>query len=571
MIKFSEIKYKNFLSCGNNTTTIQLDKCDSTLVLGTNGAGKSTILDALSFALFGKAHRNISKTQLVNSINNKQCEVQVKFSIGDAQYRVLRGIKPNAFEIYKHDKLINQQSHARDYQKILENNILKVNHKSFNQVVVLGTSNYVPFMELSTGQRRAVIEDLLDIRVFSDMNTLIKEKVSILKHDIQDNVSNMRRVDEKIKIQKEHINKLKSIDLSIATKNQKKVEDLNSEQELLKKRRNKLHEAYTAEYPAIKNLLQELNKINTDIGSGLIKCQHMAKDLVKREKFLTENDSCPTCSQNIAEEFKMTEQVKVRSSSKVVFAEMTQLKANKEELAAKISAANEEHARLDSIRSDIRVVESSVLNIERELQRIGNPTVDKAVDSSDSEFQLAEYEKQKSDYKKTEKVLSSKKAYTMAAVELLKDTGIKTKVVKQYLPAMNKMINQYLHILDFFVSFALDDSFNETIKSRHRDIFSYASFSEGEKHRINLALLFTWRQIAKMKNSVNTNLLILDEVCDSSIDGEGIDNLHKILYTLKKNTNVFIISHKQGVVEGKFDRTLSFEKRKNFSHLSETC
>ena len=570
MIIFEKLRYKNFLSTGNKQIEIDLNNASATLVVGSNGAGKSTMLDALSFGLFGKPHRNINKTQLINSINNKACEVEVEFKIGPNNFKVFRGIKPTKFEVYQNGKLLNQESHSRDYQKILENNIIKLNHKSFHQVVVLGSSNFIPFMQLPSHQRRTVIEDLLDIGVFTTMNTLVKERAAKLKQEILKTQSDIRICEESIRLQKNHIRQLQQIDLNQATKNQKKIEELNSEKELLTERNKEIHKNYTEKEPYLSGDIKAVSTKEKTISSELRESEFIVKGLIKKDKFLASNAVCPTCSQAIDSEFAASERSKLKEESDKHLREISKLGVIKNELIRELKEIKEKHASLLGTLSDIRINDSTIANIDTQIKRLTSVEETQSIDTTKAEKELNIQNENFKELSKTSTSQTSIKAYIDAIFELLKDTGIKTKVIRQYLPVMNKLINQYLQILDFFVSFTLDESFNETIKSRYRDEFSYTSFSEGEKQRIDLALLFSWRQVARMKNSANTNLLMLDETFDSSLDAEGVDNLLKILYTLKKDTNVFIISHKQDMLDGKFPAKLTFSKQNNFSYCASS-
>ena len=570
MIIFEKLRYKNFLSTGNKQIEIDLNNSSATLVVGSNGAGKSTMLDALSFGLFGKPHRNINKTQLVNSINNKATEVEVEFKIGPNNFKVSRGIKPTKFEVYQNGNLLNQESHSRDYQKILENNILKLNHKSFHQVVVLGSSNFVPFMQLPSHQRRTVIEDLLDIGVFTTMNTLVKERSAKLKQQIIKTQSDIRICEESIRLQKKHIKQLQQIDLNQATKNQKKIDELESEKELLIKRNEEIHDNYTEKEPYLSGDIKAVSTKEKTVSSELRENEFTVKGLIKKDKFLADNEVCPTCSQAIDSDFAASERNKLKEESDKYLKEISKLGVIKNELIRELKEIKEKHSLLTSTLSDIRINDSTIANIDAQVKRLSSVEETQSIDTTKAERELNTQNENFKELSKTSTGQTSIKAYIDAIFELLKDTGIKTKVIRQYLPVMNKLINQYLQILDFFVSFTLDESFNETIKSRYRDEFSYASFSEGEKQRIDLALLFSWRQVARMKNSANTNLLMLDETFDSSLDAEGVDNLLKILYTLKKDTNVFIISHKQDMLDGKFPAKLTFSKQNNFSYCASS-
>ena len=565
MIIFETLKYRNFLSTGNTPTKIQLNKNTATLVVGANGAGKSTMLDALSFALFGKPHRAINKPQLVNSINNKNCEVEVTFSIGPNQYKVFRSVKPGKFMIYKNDELLNQESHTRDYQKVLESNILKLNHKSFHQVVVLGSSSFIPFMQLPSAQRRGVIEDLLDIGVFTKMNSLTKERYSKLKSEIRSTEGNINILREKIILQKRHINELKQIDLNQSVKHEKKISELEAEVTLLTERNIELHLQFDEAYPNVSESISRLVDTQRAKDNERSTYQYEIKSLVKQAKFYEQNDKCPTCAQTIGADLKNTKRNELKENATSISDSMSGIKSELSELSVKLHELNTEQESLNKIRTNIRGNDQLVDNLVKQITSLKSTEEVKSVDTTSAEATLKCNEEEVIKLDKLKQSQSHVSTYFEAIFELLKDTGIKTKVIRQYLPVMNKLINQYLQILDFFVSFNLDESFTETIKSRHRDSFSYSSFSEGEKSRIDLALLFSWRQIAKMKNSANTNLLILDETFDSSLDTDGVDNLLKILNTLRDDSNVFVISHKQDMLDSKFPAKIEFTKSNNFS------
>ena len=564
MIKFESIEYKNFLSSGDKPTKIHLSSHKKTLVVGANGSGKSTMLDALSFALFGKAHRDINKPQLVNSINQKRAEVTVEFSIGTTNYKVVRGIKPNKFEIWRNGEMYNQESHARDYQKLLENNILKLNHKSFHQIVVLGSSNFIPFMQLPTYHRREVIEDLLDIGIFTKMSHVLKEKLTKLKSEIgyTDTQINLQR--EKIALQESHIKELQSIDKSKEKEVQDEIDELNSQARSLNEKNEELREELVTEVKEddivkLRNKQNELNKFEGKIASKVERFK-------AEQKFFIDNATCPTCNQQISEE------VKSEALSKTGL-ELSKLEEGNEALQTEISKTEElfestqkELIRIRNVGQEINENSGKVANLLSRVQTL-QEKLGKTNDTTSAEKNLTELYEKLNGFSKDHAEFSEMLSYSQAVDELLRDGGIKAKVIKQYLPVINKLINQYLQVLDFFVLFNIDESFNETIRSRHRDDFSYSSFSEGEKSRIDLSLMFTWRQIARMKNSTNTNLLMLDETFDSSLDTDGVDNLLKILSTLDEDTNTFIISHKTDVLDGKFENKLMFEKVNNFSKM----
>ena len=569
MIIFKTLRWKNFLSTGNNFSEVDFTKDKTTLVVGQNGAGKSTMLDALSFALFGKAHRNISKPQLVNSINNKGCLVEVTFNVLGSDFKVVRGIKPNVFEIWKGETMINQSSHAKEYQKILEQNILKLTHKSFHQIVVLGSSSFIPFMQLSAQNRREVIEDLLDINVFSKMNSILKEKTSLLKDNIKD-VSHQIEVNKtKVEAQKKYIRDVKAINKEAKEEKLKLIEEHRNEIETLNTANTELSSNVEDKLsPTTDSKVRKEAKVK-ELQAYETKFQNDIRKLVKDVKFFESNDICPSCSQPITEETKQEHILEGKEKAK-------QLQEALETASTSITKHVECIKSLDLILDDCREwqahihannqsisqFQSAINRTQAEIEKIDNN-----VDLDAAVSDLDQLEDNGNELVENKLVLSEQLNYNIIMSTMLKDTGIKTKIVKQYLPVINKLCNQYLQILDFFVSFHLDEAFQETIKSRFRDNFSYDSFSEGEKQRIDLALLFTWRQIAKMKNSVATNLLILDETFDSSLDHDGIDNLMKIIYTLGESTNVFVISHKGEMLEGRFERKLEIVKDKNFSKI----
>ena len=571
MLLFESISYKNFLSTGDKPTVIELNKDSATLVVGANGAGKSTMLDAISYALFGKPHRNINRPQLVNSINNKQLLVEVKFSLGLNKYRVIRGMKPNIFEIYHNDVMLNQESHSRDYQKVLEMNILKLNHRSFHQVVVLGSGNFIPFMQLPSYQRRSVIEDLLDIGIFTKMNMLTKERFSKLKSDLLDTDNQLNIIKEQITLQSKHISDLQNIDIQRSTKASKKIDSLQSEIELLEKRNASLNDSYTEQLrPLISKLEKAQSKLNK-LTEYKIQINSKIADVVKHARFYETNNSCPTCEQDISLELKANKHDEASVTAKALSEGIKELDINITDASEKLSVIRANHEEVQSIQSDISSNQRLIGNLQAQITDLQkeNDVTDELTDTAAAALELDTRKTHYSDTLDSKSKHLETRSYYDAIGELLKDTGIKTKIIRQYLPIMNNLINKYLNILDFFVKFDLDESFNETIRSRHRDEFSYASFSEGEKSRIDLALLFAWRHIAKLKNSTNTNLLILDETFDSSLDVDGVDNLLKILYSLKKDSNVFIISHKKDVLDGKFPCKIEFEKVNNFSQVKK--
>lgn len=571
MIHFKSCKWQNFLSTGSDPIEIRLDKSPTTLIVGQNGAGKSTLLDALSFGLFGKPHRDIGKYQLINSINQKKALVEVEFNIGNSEFKIVRGIKPNKFEIWQNGNQINQASNARDFQKYLETNILKLNHKSFHQVVVLGSSSFIPFMQLPAWSRRAVIEDLLDINIFSKMNTLLKERNAKIRENLTDINHNIDITNTKIDSQSKYIKSLESLNQDQIDKKRDSIEvykeqideTFNESQELGKN----LSTLISEEEKNHKHFMERMTEIKS-VEKGLTA---NIKSLVKEARFYEDNDNCPTCEQPIDDQLKD----KKLSGLKVTAAdvqknlvslskEVNTTEKEGQEIHNHLNTLRQRQQKINSNNDKISVLQKEIDKVQKEINHLTSQTGDTG--KAKKELSGLRKSKQAITEKKLEYV--EERTYNEVIGEMLKDTGIKTKVIKQYLPVMNRLINQYLQILDFFVAFHLDENFNETIRSRHRDTFNYASFSEGEKQRIDLSLLFTWRQIAKLKNSAATNLLILDETFDSSLDVDGVENLTKILQTLEDGTNVFIISHKGDILENKFRSKIEFFKSKNFSKIA---
>jgi len=568
MIAFKNITWKNFLSTGANEISIDLNRHKSTLIVGHNGAGKSTMLDALSFALFGKPHRNVKKNQLINSVNGKGALVEVEFETSGHKFKIVRGIKPNIFEIYQNDKIIDQSANTRDYQKFLEQNILKLNHKSFHQIVVLGSSSFVPFMQLPQHHRREVIEDLLDVNIFSKMKSILKDRATDTKSHFKDTKLLLDAEKSKIIYQQNHVNKLDSLNKAAMVS---KADDLLDLEKDLKDCANDLR-AKTEEMLAFGDLAKIQSDLNTSnsektsltLNMGEIKSG--IKALVTKSRFFEANNECPTCNQKITKDLKMQQMEGVKDAAKA-------LEDSRALCAHNIGGVDSNISKLHRCIQEITGVGSEIKTIQINMQMINNMITEhnnKSYEITDVVDDLAELNRLKKsadELRDTFDELSDKMLYNDIASEMLKDTGIRTKVIKEYLPAMNMLINQYLQTLDFFVSFNLDENFSETIKSRHRDSFVYANFSEGEKQRIDLALLFAWRKIAQMKNSTNTNLLILDETFDSSLDTDGVDNLMKILYSLDENTNTFVISHKPDLLESKLKSKIEFKKLNNFSAL----
>ena len=570
MIHFKSCEWKNFLSTGSDPIKIQLDKTPTTLIVGQNGAGKSTLLDALSFGLFGKPHRDIKKDQMINSINKKGTVVTVEMMIGSHEFKIIRGIKPGKFEIYQNGNLINQASNARDYQKFLEQNILKLNHKSFHQVVVLGSSSFIPFMQLPVWSRRNIIEDLLDINIFSKMNMLLKERNSKIKEELTDVNHQIDIFKTKMDSQSKYIKDLQELN---DDQIQNKRDSINIHKEDINKlfdESKTLGKNLTASISAEEKHSTEIVKKMSQLDSYDMSFNDKIKGLVEESRFYEDNDNCPTCDQDIDEELKTQKIESVKSKAQEIqkakgdlSKNIADMKHEQQAVSNSLNTLRQKQQKINSNNDAIALIQKEVNKVQKEIDNLQGQTGD--VSKAKKDLTDLRKNKDKSTEKKLEYV--EERTYNEVIGEMLKDTGIKTKVIKQYLPVMNRLINQYLQILDFFVSFHLDENFNETIRSRHRDSFNYASFSEGEKQRIDLSLLFTWRQIAKMKNSAASNLLILDETFDSSLDIDGIDNLTRILDTLEDGSNVFIISHKGDVLENKFRSKIEFFKERNFSKI----
>jgi DNA repair exonuclease SbcCD ATPase subunit len=569
MINFHKLTYSNFLSVGDKPITIDFEETKSTLIVGHNGSGKSLMLDALSFALFGKPHRAINKPQLVNSINGKKCLVEITFSVGNKNYKIIRGLKPNIFEIWVNGEMINQESHSRDFQKLLETNILKLNHKSFHQVVVLGNGNFVPFMQMRQYERRNVIEDLLDISIFSKMNIILKENNAKLKDQIKDSEYQWKLIKEKIILQRKHIDKLSDISESNRAKYESEIKDIQSEQNILIESNEEILVRYKAEHGNTEKKLNSLNRSLNKMKSFESQIKSKMNTIEKEAEFYKSNSSCPTCSQTIDTVIRDSKLKSCECKQDELSEGFEKLQINIKSTSDQLQATNEEMQELFKLNNEMTSNNVLIKNFSKRISELSDQKNETADDDDlkKSQNELLDMQITRDNLSDLKSNQIEEKHYNDVIAELLKDTGIKTKIIRQYLPPMNKLINNYLQLLDFFVSFELDENFNETIRSRHRDDFSYASFSEGEKQRIDLSLLFAWRQIAKMKNSANTNLLILDEVFDASLDFDGIDNLLKIMYSLDDETRVFVISHKQDLLEGKFDRKIEFQRRQNFTSI----
>ena len=568
MIIFKTVRWKNFLSTGNTFIEIPLDKDSTTLIIGENGAGKSTILDALCFGLFGKPFRNINKPQLLNTVNSSSCLVEVEFDVGRKNVKVVRGIKPNVFEIYVNGKMYNQDANVRDYQKYLEQQILKLNYQSFTQVVILGSSTFVPFMQLKARHRREVVEEILDIQIFSLMNMLLKQKLKSIDEEMRNVNYEFELTSEKISLQENYIEDLEANKNKILKEKISQSFEMDNKLFIKKETIRNLEERNGELAKEISDISKTQNRFEKLKGiQATLKEKHRAH--TKLIDFFENNADCPTCQQHIDETFKnnMIDNKK-DAASKVSFG-MQELVDELATTEKTLAYCNDVISRIQETTVEIAKENSSIVELEKYNTKIKTEIEHLQTDNVEKEDheKLKSLKKELALIDKQKSKLREDKTYSEAARNMLTDTGIKTKIIKQYLPIMNKLINTYLTSMEFYVNFTLNENFEESIKSRYRDDFTYASFSEGEKMRIDLALLFTWRAVAKMKNSTNTNLLILDEIFDSSLDNTGTDEFLKILNTLG-NENVFVISHKQDALADKFRNTIKFEKVKNFSHVA---
>ena len=571
MIIFKKVRWKNLLSTGNVFSEVDLQGARTNLIVGANGAGKSTILDALTFSLFGKPFRKINKGMLVNSINEKDTVTEIEFNIGKLEYKVIRGIKPNKFEIYCNGQIFNQESTVVEQQKNLEKNILKLNYKSFTQIVVLGSSTFVPFMRLPTTQRREIIEDILDIQVFSTMNLLLRDKTRENNEEIKEIDYQFHLLEEKIELQKQHMLSLEKRNKEEVDKKKEKIKGLEKDQnkntELIHKLTEEVAKLST-EMEELANSRNKLKKLNT----FLTKIQGKLSSCEKENGFFKDNHVCPTCTQDLSEEFR---DLKIKEGEE----QLDSLTAGLEDLSVAIKKEEEREDKFTSLSQDVISINSSIAQsnyqlstIKESINEIENDIKELEGSNPDKKSEFVKLEgmvKEKKDLSKQQALSKKDRDVILAAGQLLKDNGIKTRIIKTYLPTMNKLINNFLQSMDFFVNFTLDENFEEIIKSRYRDVFTYDSFSEGEKSRIDIALLLTWRSVAKLKNSVDTNLLILDEIFDGSLDQSGSSDLGWILRNFDDSTNVFVISHKEAMND-KFDRTITAEKEKNYSILKET-
>ena len=568
MILFEKVRWKNFLSTGNQNTEISLTKHPTNLIIGTNGAGKSTLLDALTFSLFGKPFRKINKPQLINSVNEKDCVVEVEFSIGNTNWKVIRGIKPNLFEIYKDGSVLNQSAATLDQQKWLEQNVLKMNYKSFTQIVILGSSTFVPFMQLTASNRREVIEDLLDIRIFSSMNNLIKDKIRGLREEIKVLDLKKESLNDKVRMQKNFIEELELRGKENIKSKETKIQNILVEENELMNNNAIIEEdvfKLNKEVECVTGATSKLRKLGNLKG----KISNKVSTITKEHKFFTENTVCPTCTQSIEEDFRINKINDAQTKAK-------ELQSGYKELEVAIKEEEDRERQFTTLSKEITSLthgisqnnikiagcQRQIRDLESEIQRVTEQLADRNIEDE----KLANFQ---DSLQTTYDDLSTKKDtinYYDFSYSLLKDGGVKSKIIKKYLPLINQQVNRYLQLMDFYINFTLDEEFNETVQSPIHENFSYSSFSEGEKMRIDLALLFTWREVARMKNSVNTNLLIMDEVFDSSLDGFGTEEFLKIIRFVVKDANIFVISHKESLHD-RFADVIRFEKIKGFSRM----
>ena len=568
MILFKTIKWKNFLSTGNQYTEVDFTLNSTNLIVGTNGAGKSTILDALTFSLFGRPFRKINKPQLINTVNEKDCIVEVEFTIGTTEWKVVRGIKPNIFEIHRNGEVLDQASASVDQQKWLEQTVLKMNYKSFTQIVILGSSTFVPFMQLPAAHRREVIEDLLDIKIFSSMNTVIKEKIRQIREEVKTLELKKESLFDKVEMQRNFIEELENRGNVKINDNQKKIANLDTEVDIYMRENSSLEESifkYIKEQEEVTGAADKLRKLGNLKG----KISQKVLTITTEHKFFTENTVCPTCTQDIDEAFRLHRITDAQNKAKELqsgYQELEETIKSEEERERQFNILSKEITKLthevSQNNTKISGCQRQIRDFESEIQTLTNQLKNKNTEHE-------KLESFRETLQKTYDELAVKKDsinYYDFAYGLLKDGGVKSKIIKKYLPLINQQVNRYLQMMDFYINFTLDEEFNETVQSPIHEDFSYASFSEGEKMRRDLALLFTWREVAGFKNSVNTNLLILDEVFDSSLDGFGTEEFLKIIKYTIKDANIFVISHKTGL-DDKFDNVIKFEKVKGFSRI----
>lgn len=571
MIYFKKISWKNFLSTGNQFTEVQLDECRNSLIIGTNGAGKSTILDALTFVLFGKSFRKINKPQLINSTNEKDCVVNIDFRIGSVEWSIIRGIKPNIFEIYRDGKLLDQAASANDQQKYLEQSILKMNYKSFTQIVILGSSNFTPFMQLPASGRREVIEDILDIKVFSTMNNIIKDQLRKYREDIKVLSLKKESVSDKVRMQENFIRELDTRGKNTLQKYEDKISELNIDIDVFNQD-NKIEEKEVKRYRKELESVQDAKTKIRKLGNLKGKISQKMDSIKREQNFFSDNLTCPTCEQTIEESFR-TQRLK-NSNTK-----LKELEDGFEQLLDTIKSEEfresvydnitksimESQSKISTNSAKISSLQAQITGLNHEIKTLNDQSTNKNEEQEKLNAYKESLEKVFDDL--TEKRIKVSNHDFLH--ELLKDSGVKSKIIEKYLPLINQQVVKYLQMMEFYINFKLDEEFNETIESPIHEDFSYSSFSEGEKQRIDLALLFTWREVAKIKNSTSTNLLIMDEIFDSSLDGFGTEEFLKIIKFVVKDANVFVISHKESLHD-KFDRVIKFEKRKNFSQIVES-
>ena len=568
MILFEKVRWKNFLSTGNQYTEVNFQKSATTLIVGTNGTGKSTVLDALTFSLFGKPFRKINKPQLVNTVNEKDCRVEVEFSIGTTNWKVIRGIKPAVFEIWRNDSLLDQSAAALDQQKWLEQNVLKMNYKSFTQIVILGSSTFVPFMQLTAANRREVIEDLLDIKIFTSMNNILKDKIRQVKEEVRTLDLKKESLSDKVEMQTNFIDEIEKRGKKNIQDRKTKISNLDTEILAYMKENSVIEEdifKYTKEQENVTGATEKLKKLGNLKG----KISQKVLTITKEHKFFTENSVCPTCTQPIEEDFRINKIDDAQSRAQELqsgYKELEEAIKNEQERERQFTALSKEITKLNNgiSQNNTRIsgCQRQIRDLESEVQRL----TDNLANRNTEHEKLETF---KDNLKTTYDELASKKDtinYYDFSYSLLKDGGVKSKIIKKYLPLINQQVNRYLQMMDFYINFTLDEEFNETVQSPIHEDFSYASFSEGEKQRIDLALLFTWREVAKFKNSVATNLMILDEVFDSSLDGQGTEEFLKIIRFVVKDANIFVISHKGGM-DDRFEDVIRFEKIKGFSGM----
>ena len=570
MILFKTIRWKNFLSTGNNFTEVDFQKSNTNLIMGSNGSGKSTILDALTFVLYNKPFRKINKPQLVNSVNEKDCLVEIEFSIGSREYKVIRGIKPNIFEIWIDGNVQNQDAAQSDQQKKLEEGILKLNYKSFTQTVILGSATFVPFMQLTSANRRDIVEDLLDIKIFSTMNGILKDRVRSCNEVIREASIRKDMIEDKIEMQESFIKDIEKSGKERIDRKEKQVENLHKEVDVIMDENDgktlKIMDELQPKLENLNNTKKTLKKLNTI----KVKLEQKIQNIVEEHKFFEDNTVCPTCTQPLEEQFRLDKIVDIQEKSK-------ELNEGYKELEATINVEQEKDieftncsSEINRLNNDISTNNVRISGINRQIKNLRKEIQDVADQVSNRNTERETLKNLKEDLDKTEKERSSQReevSYLDFAHSLMKDGGVKSKIIKKYLPLMNQQINKYLQMMDFYINFSLDEEFKESIRSPIHEDFSYDSFSEGEKMRIDLSLLFTWRDIAKMRNSASTNLLILDEIFDSSLDGAGTDFFTTIIKFVIQDAHVFVISHKTDELMDKFDRIIKFDKVKGFSKV----